>query len=90
MTKNHYISFVAAISSDGLQIIKLYPEGRADCRLKVRGVKRIYCFCNQDGLFYIDVNKYIDGKDRQYDGMKERTELEKKADYIPIRNRVIG
>ena len=35
---------------------------KADCRFKIRGVKRIYCFCNRDGLFYIDVNKYIDRK----------------------------
>lgn len=58
MTKEHYISFVAALSSDGLQMVKLYPEGRAEARLKIRGVKRIYCFCNRDGLFYIDVKKY--------------------------------
>ena len=32
MTKTHYISFVAALSSDGMQIVKLYPEGKADCR----------------------------------------------------------
>ena len=32
MTKTHYISFVAALSLDGMQIIKLYPEGKADCR----------------------------------------------------------
>lgn len=65
MTKNHYISFVAALSSDGMQIIKLYPEGKVDSRFKIRGVKRIYCFCNKDGLFFIDVNKYIDKKDRE-------------------------
>ena len=63
MTKEHYISFIAALSSDGVQIVKLYPEGRADGRVKIRGVKRIYCFCNRDGLFYIDVNKNIGGKE---------------------------
>lgn len=57
MTKSHYISFVAAVSSDEIQVIKLYPEGKSDCRLKIRGVKKIYCYCNRDGLFYIDVNK---------------------------------
>lgn len=82
MTKNHYISFVAALSSDGMQIVKLYPEGKADCRFKIRGVKRIYCFCNRDGLFYIDVNKYIDGKDKQYDDTQERMEPEKIADKL--------
>ena len=57
MTKNHYISFVAALSSDGMQSVKLYPEGKADCRFKIGGVKKIYYFCNRDGLFYIDVKK---------------------------------
>lgn len=77
MTKEHYISFVAAISSDGMQIVKLYPEGPSGARLKIRGVKRIYYFCNRDGLFYIDVKKYIDGKDKSYDDTDERRELEK-------------
>ena len=57
MTKSHYISFISALSSDGLQMIKLYPESKAETRLKIRGVKKIYGFCNRDGLFYIDVNK---------------------------------
>lgn len=61
MTKMHYISFIAALSSDGVQIIKLYPEGNPTARVKIRGVKRVYCFCNRDGLFYIDVNKDIVG-----------------------------
>lgn len=42
-----------SVSCHGLQLVKLYPEGMAETRLKVRGVKRIYCFCNRDGLFYI-------------------------------------
>ena len=29
MTKQHYISFLAAASSDRMQIVKLYPEGEA-------------------------------------------------------------
>ena len=37
--RNNYISFVAALSSDGMQIVKLYPEGKTDCRFKIRGVK---------------------------------------------------
>lgn len=71
-----------AVSSHGVQMIKLYPEGSSDTRLKIRGVKRIYCFCNRDGLFYIDVNKYIDGRDRSYDDVEERRELERIADKL--------
>lgn len=57
MTKEHYISFIAAISTDGFQMIKLYPEETPEARLKIRGVKRIFFYCNRDGLFYMDVNK---------------------------------
>ena len=59
--------------------MKLYPEYEAEVRLKIRGVKKIYCFCNRDGLFYIDVNKHIDGRDKQYDDTNECRELEKMA-----------
>ena len=41
MTKDHYISFIAGLSYDGMQMIKLYPEGHADARVKIRGTKRI-------------------------------------------------
>ena len=54
MTKEHYISFVAAASSDGIQIVTLYPEGSAEARFKIRGVRRILFYCNRDGLFMID------------------------------------
>lgn len=42
-----------------ISVIKLYPESKAETRLKSRGVKKIYCFCNRDGLFFVDVNKHI-------------------------------
>ena len=54
MTKEHYISFVAAASSDEIQMVKLYPEGNAEARFKIRGVRRIFYYCNRDGLFSID------------------------------------
>ena len=54
MTKDHYISFVAAASSDEMQMVKLYPEGNAEARFKIRGVRRIFYYCNRDGLFSID------------------------------------
>lgn len=40
MSKEHYISFVAAIFVDGIQMVKLYPEGNAEARFKMNGVKR--------------------------------------------------
>lgn len=56
MTKKHYISFVAGVSPDGIQMVKLYPEGAAECRLKRRGIRKIYFYCNKDGLFYADIH----------------------------------
>ena len=82
MTKEHYISFVAAASSEGMQMVKLYPEGSAEARLKIRGVKRIFFCCNRDGLFYIDPVKGIDDKESGYDDSKERSELEKAAEML--------
>lgn len=54
MSKKHYISFIAGVSDNSLQLIKLYPEGNAESRLKIRGTKRIFFYCNRDGLYYID------------------------------------
>ena len=51
MTKEHYISFLAAVSSDRVQIVKLYPEGNAEARFKINGVRMLYFYCNRDGLF---------------------------------------
>lgn len=51
MTKTHFISFIAAASSDRIQIVKLYPEGSAQARFKVQGVKEIFYYCNREGLF---------------------------------------
>ncbi len=51
MTKDHHISFLAAVSDRGVQITKLYPEEEAQGRFKINGVRRLYAFCNRDGLF---------------------------------------
>lgn len=56
MTKKHYISFIAAVSSDKVQTVKLYPEGNAEARFKISGVKNIFFYCNRDGLFYTTVS----------------------------------
>ena len=51
MTKEHFISFVAFVTSDRLQMVKLYPEGNAQTRLQLRGVGYLYYYCNRHGLF---------------------------------------
>lgn len=65
MMKNHYISFMAAISSDKIQMVKLYPEGNAETRFKINGVRKILFYCNRDGLFSLDVNRVINGESAQ-------------------------
>ena len=67
MTKTHYISFAAALSPDKIQLIKLYPEGNAEARFKINGVRKIMFYCNRDGLFSIDIVKGIDDKEASYD-----------------------
>lgn len=55
MTKTHYISFLAGLSDQGLQLIKLYPEGNAEARFKINRVQWILAYCNQHGLFKVKV-----------------------------------
>lgn len=55
MSRTHYISFLAAVSDDRLQLIRLYPEGNAEARIQRRGVQTIYACCNRDGLFKLTV-----------------------------------
>ncbi|MCR5267835.1 MAG: helix-turn-helix domain-containing protein [Lachnospiraceae bacterium] len=82
MTKEHYISFAAAVSSDGMQMVKIYPEGNAEARFKIRGVRRIFLYCNRDGLFSIDPVKGVDDRESGYDNSRERKELEQAADML--------
>lgn len=52
MTKQHYISFLAYVTTDRVQLVKLYPEGNAETRLQLRGRGFLYWYCNQHGLFF--------------------------------------
>lgn len=79
MTKGHYISFIAGLSSDRIQMVKLYPEGNAEARIKINGVKKVFFYCNCDGLFSIHVVKGIDDKQKSYDDIEERRALEQAA-----------
>ena len=50
MTKEHFISFVAHLTSDKVQFVKFYPEGNAETRLSLRGGGWLYFYCNRHGL----------------------------------------
>ena len=53
MTKDHYISFLAAVSDHGVQFVKLYPEGNAEARFKINRIRKLYAYCNRHGLFQL-------------------------------------
>ena len=53
MTKEHYISFIAFVTDQQLQMVKLYPEGNAETRLQLRGRGYLYYYCNRHGLFRV-------------------------------------
>ena len=55
MTKSHFISFMAYVTSDRMQFIKLYPEGNAETRMNFRGRGFLYIYCNKHGLMKIKV-----------------------------------
>ena len=53
MEKDHYISFIIAVSDQRVQMLKLYPESNAEGRFKIDCVKKFYAYCNRHGLFLI-------------------------------------
>lgn len=55
MTKTHYISFMAYVTSDKVHLVKLYPEGNAETRMQFRGRGYLYIYCNKHGLMRIKV-----------------------------------
>ncbi len=57
MNKEHYISFLAAVSDRGIQFVKLYPEENAEARFKINGVVKLYAYCNRHGLFEVNPRK---------------------------------
>ncbi|MBQ2828206.1 MAG: helix-turn-helix domain-containing protein [Clostridia bacterium] len=55
MTKSHYITFIAYVTSDKVQFIKFYPEGNAETRMQFRGRGYLYIYCNRHGLMKMRV-----------------------------------
>ncbi len=50
MEKSHFITFIAYVTGDRCQFVKLYPEGNAQTRLNLRGKGVLYICCNRHGL----------------------------------------
>ena len=53
MTKEHFISFLAFVTTDRVQMVKFYAEGNAETRLQLRGMGELYYYCNRHGLFKV-------------------------------------
>ena len=51
MEKSHHISFMAAVTDSRVELKKLYPEGPAEARFKIRQTEFIYYYCNKHGLY---------------------------------------
>lgn len=50
MTKEHFISFLALVTSDRVQLVKLYPEQTCGARFTPCGRGTLYACCNRHGL----------------------------------------
>lgn len=55
MTREHFISFLAYVTTDRVQVLKLYPEQEAEGRFLRCGPGKLYAYCNRHGLFEIKV-----------------------------------
>ena len=47
MGKDHFISFMAYVTTDQVLFRKLYPEQTADARFPYRGLGTIFAYCNR-------------------------------------------
>lgn len=56
MTKQHYIAFLACVTTERAEIVRLYPEGNAQARFSLRGNGCLYWYCNHHGLLYQKFN----------------------------------
>lgn len=55
MSKSHFISFLAFVTDNRVQIARLYPEQNAEARFSLCGQGRLYAYCNRHGLFSLRV-----------------------------------
>ena len=55
MTKGHFISFLAYVTTDRVYFQKLYPEQEAEARFPRRGHGTVFAYCNRHGLFSVRV-----------------------------------
>ena len=53
MTKDHFISFIAYVTTGGVAFTKLYPEQEAAVRFRAGMSGALFAYCNRHGLFRV-------------------------------------
>lgn len=51
MDKKHYVSFIAYVTSESFEVVKLYPEQEISVRFRKKGHGMLYAYCNRHGMF---------------------------------------
>ena len=55
MEKSHYISWIACVGFNFVNIVKLYPEQNPEARFPFKRGCSFFAYCNQHGLFHVKV-----------------------------------
>ena len=66
MTKDHYISFIACVSDDEVQLRKLYPESAAEALFGIHGPCDFYAYCNRHGLLRTRAGRAVRESEKAY------------------------
>lgn len=66
MTKDHYISFIACVCDDEVQLKKLYPEGSAEALFGIHGPCDFYAYCNHHGLLRTRAGKAAQENEKRF------------------------
>lgn len=53
MSKNHYISWIACVGFNYMNLVKLYPEQNPEARFPFKRNCKFFAYCNQHGLFEV-------------------------------------
>ena len=57
MTRDHYITFVALVTSDTILLKKLYPEWDLQVRIPIIRYGRLVWYCSRHGLFCQEIRR---------------------------------
>lgn len=57
MEKDHFISFLAYVTGDRMELKKLYPEQQPEARFPIIGSGTLYACCNRHGLVKIPLRR---------------------------------